>query len=144
MAYCLLLRVRCCSGYLVNLVLLFTLPVGGSESLRSYWKMYLPKVLLLIYVVDSADHARLPVAKELLHQLIQNNSTLPVVVLANKQDLEGAYCITDIYDALALSDIGDKRKMFLLATHVAEDGSEISSSMKDAKELIAQLVLEMQ
>ncbi|XP_032915449.1 ADP-ribosylation factor-like protein 9 isoform X4 [Catharus ustulatus] len=63
-------------------------PVGGSESLRSYWKMYLPKVLLLVYVVDSADHARLPMAKQLLHQLIQNNSTLPVVVLANKQDLK--------------------------------------------------------
>ncbi|KGM00153.1 ADP-ribosylation factor-like 9, partial [Charadrius vociferus] len=120
------------------------LEIGGSESLRSYWKMYLPKVLLLIYVVDSADHARLPVAKQLLHQLIQNNSTLPVVVLANKQDLEGAYCITDIHDALALSDIGDERKMFLIGTHVAEDGSEISSSIKDAKELIAQLVLEAQ
>ncbi|XP_005045035.1 PREDICTED: testicular haploid expressed gene protein-like isoform X2 [Ficedula albicollis] len=64
------------------------LEIGGSESLRSYWKMYLPKVLLLVYVVDSADHARLPMAKQLLHQLIQNNSTLPVVVLANKQDLE--------------------------------------------------------
>ncbi|XP_036238230.1 ADP-ribosylation factor-like protein 9 isoform X2 [Molothrus ater] len=61
------------------------LEIGGSESLRSYWNMYLPKVLLLVYVVDSADHARLPVAKQLLHQLIQNNSTLPVVVLANKQ-----------------------------------------------------------
>ncbi|KAM9026916.1 ADP-ribosylation factor-like protein 9 isoform 1-T1 [Ara ararauna] len=120
------------------------LEIGGSESLRSYWKMYLPKVLLLIYVVDSADHARLPVAKQLLHQLIQNYSTLPVVVLANKQDLEGAYCITDIHDALALSDIGDNRKMFLIGTHVAEDGSEISSNMKDAKELIAQLVLEAQ
>ncbi|PKU45908.1 signal recognition particle subunit srp72 [Limosa lapponica baueri] len=120
------------------------LEIGGSESLRSYWKMYLPKVLLLIYVVDSADHARLPVAKQLLHQLIQNNSTLPVVVLANKQDLEGAFCITDIHDALALSDLGDERKMFLIGTHVAEDGSEISSSMKDAKELIAQLVLEAQ
>lgn len=58
------------------------------------------------------------------------------------QDLKGAYCITDIHDALALSDIGDKRKMFLIGTHVAEDGSEISSSMKDAKELIGQLVLE--
>ncbi|XP_071598995.1 ADP-ribosylation factor-like protein 9 isoform X1 [Heliangelus exortis] len=120
------------------------LEIGGSESLRSYWKMYLSKVLLLIYVVDSADHARLPMAKQLLHQLIQNNSTLPLVVLANKQDLEGAYCITDIHEALALSDIGDKRKMFLIGTHVAEDGSEISSSMKDAKELIAQLVLETQ
>ncbi|XP_068797203.1 ADP-ribosylation factor-like protein 9 isoform X2 [Struthio camelus] len=120
------------------------LEIGGSESLRSYWRMYLPKVLLLVYVVDSADHARLPVAKQLLHQLIQNDSTLPVVILANKQDLEGAYCITDIHDALALSDIGDKRKMFLIGTHVAEDGSEISSSMKDAKELITQLVLETQ
>ncbi|KAI1238450.1 hypothetical protein IHE44_0013182 [Lamprotornis superbus] len=115
-------------------------PVGGSEPLRSYWKMYLPKVLLLVYVVDSADHARLPMAKQLLHQLIQNNSTLPVVVLANKQDLEGAHCITDIHDALALSDIGDERKMFLIGTHVAEDGSEISSGMKDAKELIGQLM----
>lgn len=60
------------------------------------------------------------------------------------QDLEGAYCITDIHDALALSDIGDNRKLFLIGTHVAEDGSEISSNMKDAKELIAQLVLEAQ
>ncbi|XP_025064858.1 ADP-ribosylation factor-like protein 9 [Alligator sinensis] len=118
------------------------LEIGGSESLRSYWKMYLPKVLGLIYVVDSADHTRLPLAKHLLHQLVQHDSTLPVVVLANKQDIEGAYCITDIHDALALSDIGDERKMFLIGTHVAQDGSEISSSMKDAKELIAQLVLE--
>uniref|UniRef100_A0A8D0HG76 ARF like GTPase 9 n=1 Tax=Sphenodon punctatus TaxID=8508 RepID=A0A8D0HG76_SPHPU len=120
------------------------LEIGGSESLRSYWKMYFPRVLVLIYVVDSADHDRLPVAKELLHRLIRNDSTLPVVVLANKQDLEGAYCITDIHDALGLSEIGDERKMFLIGTHVAEDGCEISSSMKDARELIAQLVSETQ
>ncbi|XP_066472130.1 ADP-ribosylation factor-like protein 9 [Tiliqua scincoides] len=116
------------------------LEIGGSESLRDYWKMYLPRVLLLIYVVDSADHVRLPVAKKLLHQLVQSNSTLPLMVLANKQDLEGAYCITDIHEALALSEIGDERKMFLIGTHVAEDGFEISSSLKDTRELIAQLV----
>ncbi|XP_015262499.1 PREDICTED: ADP-ribosylation factor-like protein 9 [Gekko japonicus] len=118
------------------------LEIGGSEFLRSYWKMYLSRVLLLIYVVDSADHKRLPMAKKLLHQLVQNNSTLPVMILANKQDLEGAYCITDIHEALALSDIGDERKMFLIATHVAEDGSEITSGMKDTRELIAGLVSE--
>ncbi|XP_061491263.1 ADP-ribosylation factor-like protein 9 isoform X2 [Rhineura floridana] len=118
------------------------LEIGGSESLRDYWKMYLPRILLLIYVVDSADHGRFPVAKKLLHQLVQSNSTLPVMILANKQDLEGAYCITDIHDALALSEIGDERKMFLIGTHVAEDGLEISSSLKDAQELIAQLVSE--
>lgn len=57
-----------------------------------------------------------------------------------RQDLEGAYCITDIHEALALSEIGEKRKMFLIGTHVAEDGCEISSSLKDTRELIAQLV----
>ncbi|XP_054239136.1 ADP-ribosylation factor-like protein 9 isoform X2 [Indicator indicator] len=71
-------------------------------------------------------------------------STLRSPSWSSWRDLEGAYCITDIHDALALSDIGDERKMFLIGTHVAEDGSEISSSMKDAKELIAQLVLESQ
>lgn len=34
--------------------------------------------------------------------------------------------------------------MFLIGTHVAEDGSEISSNMKDVKELIGQLFLETQ
>ncbi|XP_060618682.1 ADP-ribosylation factor-like protein 9 [Anolis sagrei] len=118
------------------------LEIGGNETLRDYWKMYLPKGLLLIYVVDSADHERLPVAKKLLHQLVQSNSTLPVMVLANKQDLGSAYCITDIHEALALSELGDERKMFLIGTHVAKDGLEISSSLKDTRELISQLVSE--
>lgn len=58
------------------------------------------------------------------------------------QDLVGAFCITDIHEALSLSEIGDERKMFLIGTHVAEDGAEIPSSMKDTRELIAQLVSE--
>ncbi|KAM3843589.1 ADP-ribosylation factor-like protein 9 [Vipera latastei] len=119
------------------------LEIGGSESLREYWKMYMPRILLLIYVVDSADHERFPVAKTLLHQLVHNNSTLPLMILANKQDLEGAHCITDIHDALALSEIGDERKIFLIGTHVAKEGLEISSGLKDTRELIAQLMSEI-
>ena len=47
--------------------------------------MYLPKVWLLIFVVDSADRKRLPEAKKYLHQLIESNPELPLVVFANKQ-----------------------------------------------------------
>lgn len=47
--------------------------------------MYLPKGWLLIFVVDSADHKRLPEAKKYLHQLIDPNPDLPLVVFANKQ-----------------------------------------------------------
>ncbi|XP_040603191.1 ADP-ribosylation factor-like protein 9 isoform X2 [Mesocricetus auratus] len=119
------------------------LEIGGSEPFRSYWDMYLPKGRLLIFVVDSADHKRLPEAKKCLHQLIEQNPELPLVVFANKQDLEDAYHITDIHDALALSEVGNDRKMFLFGTQVTENGSEIPSTMQDARDLIAHLAANM-
>ncbi|XP_042107366.1 ADP-ribosylation factor-like protein 9 [Ovis aries] len=119
------------------------LEIGGSEPFRSYWEMYLSKGLLLVFVVDSADHKRLPEAKKYLHQLIGTNPGLPLVVFANKQDLEAAYHITDIHEALALSEVGNDRKMFLFGTQVTENGSEIPSIIQDARDLIAHLAADM-
>ncbi|DAA28653.1 ADP-ribosylation factor-like protein 9 [Bos indicus x Bos taurus] len=119
------------------------LEIGGSEPFRSYWEMYLSRGLLLVFVVDSADHKRLPEAKKYLHQLIGTNPVLPLVVFANKQDLEAAYHITDIHEALALSEVGNDRKMFLFGTQVTEDGSEIPSIIQDARDLIAHLAADM-
>ncbi|XP_055469054.1 ADP-ribosylation factor-like protein 9, partial [Psammomys obesus] len=115
------------------------LEIGGSEPFRSYWDSYLPTGWLLIFVVDSADHKRLPEAKKCLHQLMEQNPALPLVVFANKQDLEAAYHITDIHDALALSEVGSDRKLFLFGTQVTGNGSEIPTTMQDAKDLIAHL-----
>ncbi|XP_055967401.1 ADP-ribosylation factor-like protein 9 [Sorex fumeus] len=120
------------------------LEIGGREAFRPYWQMYLSKGLLLVFVVDSADHHRLPEAKKHLHQLIGTNPLLPLVVFANKQDLDTAYHITDIHDALALSEVGNERKMFLFGTQVTENGSEIPAAMQDARDLIAQLAADMQ
>ncbi|XP_012579473.1 PREDICTED: ADP-ribosylation factor-like protein 9 [Condylura cristata] len=120
------------------------LEIGGSEPFRPYWEMYLSKGLLLIFVVDSADHSRLPEAKKHLHQLIGTDPILPLVVFANKQDLETAYRITDIHEALALSEVGNDRQMFLFGTQVTENGSEIPTTMQDAKDLIAHLAADIQ
>ncbi|KAM8801532.1 ADP-ribosylation factor-like protein 9 isoform 1-T1 [Rhynchonycteris naso] len=120
------------------------LEIGGSEPFRSYWEMYVSRGILLIFVVDSADHNRLPEAKKHLHQLIETNPIIPLVVFANKQDLEAAYHITDIHEALALSEVGNDRTMFLFGTQVTENGSEIPSTMQDAKDLIAHLAADMQ
>ncbi|XP_052591196.1 ADP-ribosylation factor-like protein 9 [Peromyscus californicus insignis] len=119
------------------------LEIGGSEPFRSYWGKYLLKGWLLIFVVDSADHERLPEAKKCLHQLLEQNPRLPLVVFANKQDLKAAYHITDIHDALALSEVGNDRKIFLFGTQVTENGSEIPSTMEDARDLIAHLATNM-
>ncbi|KAK1345912.1 hypothetical protein QTO34_008377 [Cnephaeus nilssonii] len=120
------------------------LEIGGSEPFRSYWEMYVSRGMLLIFVVDSADHNRLPEAKKCLHRLIKINPIIPLVVFANKQDLKTAYHITDIHEALALSDVGNDRTMFLFGTQVTENGSEIPSTMQDAKDLIAHLAAHMQ
>ncbi|XP_023566672.1 ADP-ribosylation factor-like protein 9 [Octodon degus] len=117
------------------------LEIGGSEPSRSSWEMHLSKGLLLIFVVDSADHHRLPEAKKYLHQLVEANPIIPLVVFAHKQDLEAAYDITDIHEALALSEVGNDRQLFLFGTQVTEKeiSAEVPSTIEDAKHLIAYL-----
>lgn len=66
-------------------VCLHVLPVGGAEDLRRYWADYLRKTHVLVYVVDSSDRSRLPLAKAELHRLLRVEPQLPVVVLGNKQ-----------------------------------------------------------
>lgn len=39
----------------------------------------------MVYVVDSSDRSRLPLAKAELHRLLRVEPQLPVVVLGNKQ-----------------------------------------------------------
>ena len=59
--------------------------VGGGEDLRRYWSEYLLKTHVLVYVVDSSDRSRLPLARAELHRLLKVDAQLPVVVLGNKQ-----------------------------------------------------------
>lgn len=59
--------------------------VGGGEDLRRYWSDYLRRTHVLVYVVDSSDRSRLPLAKAELHRLLKAEPQLPVVVLGNKQ-----------------------------------------------------------
>lgn len=59
--------------------------VGGGEDLRRYWLDYLRRTHILVYVVDSSDRSRLPLAKAELHRLLRVEPQLPVVVLGNKQ-----------------------------------------------------------
>lgn len=64
---------------------LSVLAVGGGEDLRRYWCDYLRKTHVLVYVVDSSDRSRLPLARAELHRLLKVEPQLPVVVLGNKQ-----------------------------------------------------------
>ncbi|KAF7663571.1 hypothetical protein LDENG_00206240, partial [Lucifuga dentata] len=115
--------------------------IGGKEELRPYWQRYMSRALVLVFVVDSSNTELFPVAKRHLHELLLGSDPhLPLVVLANKQDLPGACTITDLHDALALAEIGDQRKLFLIGTNVKKGDPELNSGVQDAQDLIIQMV----
>ncbi|NWV02110.1 ARL11 protein, partial [Upupa epops] len=84
--------------------------VGGQESLRATWPDYLEGTSTLIFVLDSADTARLPEAVEALEETLSHPSMagVPVLLLANKQEVPGA---------LAPAELGERLQRGRLAGH---------------------------
>lgn len=116
------------------------LEIGGVEKLREYWQMYLKKARVLVFVVDSADPARFPLAKSHLHRLLAADPYLPLVLLANKQDVPGARGVADLYEALGLGSVGDARKLCVLGTQVRRGRAEANAGVQDARELIIEMM----
>lgn len=72
--------------------------VGGQEKLRPLWKSYTRRTDGLVFVVDAAEHERMEEAKVELHRItrLAENQGVPVLVLANKQDLDGALSASEV------------------------------------------------
>ncbi|KAG9494136.1 ADP-ribosylation factor-like protein 14 [Eleutherodactylus coqui] len=66
--------------------------VGGQEKLRSFWCYYFENTDGLVYVVDSTNKQTLDESRRQFQFILQNElvKNVPVVILANKQDLPGA------------------------------------------------------
>ena len=66
--------------------------LGGQTGLRPYWRCYYQDTNAVIFVVDSADKERIEIAKQELELMLQEEELkgVPVLVLANKQDLPNA------------------------------------------------------
>ncbi|XP_017312247.1 ADP-ribosylation factor-like protein 9 isoform X1 [Ictalurus punctatus] len=116
------------------------LEIGGEEKFRDYWPMYLKKARVLVFVLDSSNSTRFPLAKTSLHRLLAAELYLPLVLLANKQDLPGACGVTELYESMALGSVGDGRKLCVLGTQVRKGSSAAHPSVQDAYELILEMM----
>lgn len=81
--------------------------IGGQRAIREYWRNYYEHTDALIYVVDSADEARLAEVKDNLQELLNEEllSGVPLLVFANKQDLELALDASEVMETLELANI---------------------------------------
>eukprot|EP00574_Skeletonema_japonicum_P010200 CAMPEP_0201728142 /NCGR_PEP_ID=MMETSP0593-20130828/14856_1 /ASSEMBLY_ACC=CAM_ASM_000672 /TAXON_ID=267983 /ORGANISM="Skeletonema japonicum, Strain CCMP2506" /LENGTH=187 /DNA_ID=CAMNT_0048220161 /DNA_START=182 /DNA_END=745 /DNA_ORIENTATION=- len=80
--------------------------VGGQKTIRAYWRNYFERTDGLIWVVDSADRARLEVCKTELGNLLAQEKLAgaSLLIFANKQDVQGALNADEIAVALGLKD----------------------------------------
>jgi ADP-ribosylation factor-like protein 3 len=84
--------------------------IGGQKSIRPYWRNYYDQTDALIYVIDSADGRRIDETGVELQQLMDEEklANVPLLVMANKQDLINAKEAGEISELLNLTGCRDR------------------------------------
>lgn len=92
---------------------------GGRDGLRPLWRQYLHNAIAVIFVVDSGDRLRRAEARRELEGILSYEGlprATPILVYANKQDLQGAMPSAEVADALGLSsDLVARRRWHVQA-----------------------------
>ncbi|XP_074854642.1 ADP-ribosylation factor-like protein 13B isoform X3 [Carettochelys insculpta] len=86
--------------------------LGGGKRIRGIWKNYYAEAYGIIFVVDSSDTERMEETKETMTEVLRHPriSGKPVLVLANKQDQEGALAEADVIECLSLEKLVNEHK----------------------------------
>jgi ADP-ribosylation factor-like protein 8 len=111
--------------------------LGGQPKFRSMWERYCRDVNAIIFVVDAADRDALPVARDELLDLLEGHhgqghgdgdgegngegvgpaqgaarkealKGIPLLVLANKSDLEGKMGVDEVIEGLELKRVRER------------------------------------
>jgi len=104
--------------------------LGGQTSIRPYWRCYYTNTDAIIYVVDSADRDRMGISKQELVSMLEEDELKDaiLVVLANKQDIEGSMTVTEVHAALGLDKL--KNRTFQIFKASATKGEGLDESME--------------
>lgn len=85
--------------------------MAGSSNFRPLWQNHADNLDGIIFVVDSSDQTRFSTAKEELHALLAlgpiQSKPIPILILANKNDLEESAPKEVIEKALDLQSIAN-------------------------------------
>uniref|UniRef100_A0A1A8GCJ2 ADP-ribosylation factor-like 13b n=1 Tax=Nothobranchius korthausae TaxID=1143690 RepID=A0A1A8GCJ2_9TELE len=86
--------------------------LGGGKRIRGIWKNYYSESYGVVFVVDSTDVQRIQETRETMAEVLQHPRIAgkPVLVLANKQDQEGALAEADIIENLSLEKLVNENK----------------------------------
>ncbi|XP_045071162.1 ADP-ribosylation factor-like protein 13B isoform X3 [Coregonus clupeaformis] len=86
--------------------------LGGGKRIRGIWKNYYSESYGVVFVVDSSDVQRIQETRETMAEVLRHPRIAgkPVLVLANKQDRDGALAEADIIENLSLEKLVNENK----------------------------------
>jgi len=89
--------------------------IGGQPRFRTMWERYCRGVNTIIYMVDAAEHdtEKIQQSRHELHQLLDKPQLagIPVLVLGNKNDLDGAMGVDSIIEKWGLEELKGGREV---------------------------------
>ncbi|XP_072513749.1 ADP-ribosylation factor-like protein 13B isoform X2 [Salminus brasiliensis] len=86
--------------------------LGGGKRIRGIWKNYYSESYGVVFVVDSSDIQRIHETRDTMAEVLRHPRIAgkPVLVLANKQDQDGALAEADIIESLSLEKLVNENK----------------------------------
>ncbi|XP_036419329.1 ADP-ribosylation factor-like protein 13B isoform X4 [Colossoma macropomum] len=86
--------------------------LGGGKRIRGIWKNYYSESYGVVFVVDSSDVRRIQETRDTMAEVLRHPRIAgkPVLVLANKQDQDGALAEADIIESLSLEKLVNENK----------------------------------
>ncbi|KAM9388500.1 ADP-ribosylation factor-like protein 13B [Phaethornis superciliosus] len=110
--------------------------LGGGKRIRNIWRNYYAESYGVIFVVDSSDIERMEETKQAMIEVLNSPkiSGKPVLVLANKQDREGALSEADVIESLSLEKLVNEHKCLCQiepCSAVMGYGKKIDKSIKN-------------
>jgi ADP-ribosylation factor-like protein 3 len=103
--------------------------IGGQKTIRPYWRNYFDHTDALIFVIDSSDQKRMRETGEELDLLLDDDKLkgVPLLVLANKQDLLNSLSPEEISEELRLNTI--RNRPWTIQPCSARDGEGLADGM---------------
>ena len=80
--------------------------IGGQKKIRDLWAHYYPNTNGIIFLVDTSDRERIPLVKEELFKMLEEEDLMgvPILIFANKLDL-AVMSVSETIDKLDLHSI---------------------------------------
>mmetsp|Transcript_9720 Transcript_9720/g.15942 ORF Transcript_9720/g.15942 Transcript_9720/m.15942 type:complete len:197 (-) Transcript_9720:1190-1780(-) len=102
--------------------------VGGSKDYQSTWENYYSKSHVVVFVIDSADRKRIEKAGTMLQMLLEDPklSGVPLLILANKQDLFSSISGMEVCDGLNCSQIRGRSWQIQQTSALTGEGLQVA------------------